>query len=343
MPLISVIVPVYQAEKTLERLMESVLHQDSFSDFEVILVDDGSPDRSFALCQRYAQQDSRVRCFTQKNQGPSAARNKGISEARGEWLQFIDADDLIEKDMMKTLMSKVSEQPADTIAFGGFDDIYQGDSLVRSQPFGGVEAYYGTRKELAEHLHVLLNNNLLYSQCTKLYRRRIVEENQVCFREELSMGENVDFNIAYFSVIETMLVCRRPFYHYTHVMGVRSVSQSYYDYYFDNIKETLANIERFLSQSGADTAENRLCLANYFVGRVSSVFQAILNSDMPQAEKKEKLQDVYQDPWVSHIAKQAAPHNPLHRILSRIIRQKAFFLVPLLYRAVFAVKQIKNR
>ena len=92
MPKISVIVPVYKAEAYLHRCVGSLLTQ-TFTDFEVLLVDDGSPDRSGAICDEYARRDSRVRVFHKENGGVSSARNYGISKAEGLWLLFVDSDD----------------------------------------------------------------------------------------------------------------------------------------------------------------------------------------------------------------------------------------------------------
>ena len=91
---ISIIIPVYNAEKTLERCVNSILSQD-FTDFELILVDDGSSDKSGQLCQAFASRDSRVRVFHQNNGGVSSARNVGLDNASGKWITFCDSDDYV--------------------------------------------------------------------------------------------------------------------------------------------------------------------------------------------------------------------------------------------------------
>ena len=98
MPKVSVIVPVYNAEKYLQECVDSILRQ-TLADLELILVDDGSTDTSPALCDRYAEQDLRVRVIHQANAGSSAARNRGIEVATGEWIAFVDSDDFIDANM----------------------------------------------------------------------------------------------------------------------------------------------------------------------------------------------------------------------------------------------------
>lgn len=102
MPKISIIIPVYNVEKYLPKCLDSVLNQ-TFQDYEMILVDDGSTDRSGEICEEYAARDSRIRVFHQENQGVSAARNHGLEAVRGEWIGFMDADDFIVEDMYQVL------------------------------------------------------------------------------------------------------------------------------------------------------------------------------------------------------------------------------------------------
>lgn len=108
MPRISVIVPVYKVEKYLHECVDSILAQ-TFSDFELILVDDGSPDNCGAICDEYAAKDSRVRVIHQKNQGLSGARNSGIDVAQGEYITFVDSDDLVDERYLEVLMATVQD------------------------------------------------------------------------------------------------------------------------------------------------------------------------------------------------------------------------------------------
>lgn len=104
MPTISIIVPIYNVEQWLSRCIDSILSQ-SFMDFELILVDDGSPDRCGIICDEYAEKDKRIRVIHQKNAKLSAARNAGLDVAQGEWIAFVDSDDWLHKDYLKILLS----------------------------------------------------------------------------------------------------------------------------------------------------------------------------------------------------------------------------------------------
>lgn len=113
-PVISVIVPVYKAERYLNECIDSILAQ-TFSDFELILVDDESPDRSGEICDQYAAKDTRIRVIHKPNGGVSSARNAGLDTAKGEWIAFVDADDMIAPDMLEQLFNKAEQENADIV------------------------------------------------------------------------------------------------------------------------------------------------------------------------------------------------------------------------------------
>lgn len=105
-PKISIIVPIYKCEQYIHRCINSILNQ-TFSDFELILVNDGSPDNCGEICEEYAKKDTRIKVIHQKNQGQSAARNNGVKEAQSEWIHFVDSDDIIHPKMLETLYKAV--------------------------------------------------------------------------------------------------------------------------------------------------------------------------------------------------------------------------------------------
>lgn len=107
-PKISVIVPVYKVEKYLCKCIDSILAQ-TFTDFELLLIDDGSPDKSGEICEKYAEKDSRIRVFHKENEGVSSARNMGIDNARGEWIYFMDSDDELKNNGLEILLKNTKE------------------------------------------------------------------------------------------------------------------------------------------------------------------------------------------------------------------------------------------
>ncbi len=142
---ISIVVPVYKVEAFLNRCVDSILAQ-SFTDFELILVDDGSPDNCGKICDEYAEKDKRIKVIHQENSGVSAARNAGIDTARGEWLVFIDSDDWVHPDYLRILHNTAMEQDADLVACR-YETVYDGtevdDSPISPMPSADtVEEYW---------------------------------------------------------------------------------------------------------------------------------------------------------------------------------------------------------
>lgn len=161
---ISIIVPVYNVEAYISRCIDSILAQ-TFVDFELILVDDGSTDRSGEICDSYAGMDSRIRVIHKENGGASDARNTGIDTAEGRYIGFVDSDDYIAKDMYEKLLKACVNHKADLSVCGRYD--VKGDEAVAAFSFDGYGIWSG--KEAVRNL--LTWNNIDSSACDKLFDR----------------------------------------------------------------------------------------------------------------------------------------------------------------------------
>lgn len=168
-PLISVIVPVYNVEPYLRRCVDSILRQ-TYRNLEILLVDDGSTDRSGAICDACAQQDTRVKVIHQKNQGQAAARNHGIDQAKGEYLSFVDSDDFIEERMLETLCRDAAEAGV-MLAAAGFRKV--SDAVASSAPTEGIGPEIMSGKEAIDSL--LLSEEIGDFPWNKLYDRRLFD------------------------------------------------------------------------------------------------------------------------------------------------------------------------
>lgn len=170
MPKISVIVPVYNVEPYLHRCVDSILNQ-TFSDFDLILVDDGSPDNCGVICDDYAQKDCRVHVIHQKNGGLSAARNAGIdwafSNSDSEWLTFIDSDDWIHRDFMWQMLASAEKHGVDLSMCG----TCWTDSYVEDRPLNDVPVMLMDAEDVFVHHH-----GKITSACDKLVRKHLFAE-----------------------------------------------------------------------------------------------------------------------------------------------------------------------
>jgi len=225
MPTYSIVIPVYNAERYLENCIDSIFAQTSCSDYEVILVNDGSKDRSPEICDRYAEQVPAVKVIHQVNQGVSAARNAGISAARGTYILFLDADDYWDARFLQLLDDAISKNP-DMIEFGYryfcADHAYEPVlPAVHASGLTGV-AYI--------EAHENINCMPIASCWAAAFRRQFLEDNDIRFPLGVAYGEDFDFHMHCLKAAERVFTVREPLYWYrmnesgaTHTITVKKI------------------------------------------------------------------------------------------------------------------------
>ncbi len=203
---ISIIVPVYNTEKYLHRCIDSILSQ-SFADFELLLVNDGSNDKSGIICDEYAAKDNRIRVFHKENGGVSSARNLGIDKAKGEYIIFVDADDYIKPDYIKHFISigDYDMMVSGFQRFGAFNDI------VVPKEFKIVNIAEQLYEEWG---HTAVGFLYWYPWC-KMFKTDIVRKYNINFNEQMFYSEDFCFIMNYMSVIDRFALC--PHYEYIHL------------------------------------------------------------------------------------------------------------------------------
>lgn len=188
-PLISIVVPVYNASKTIERCIESVLSQ-TFSQFELILIDDGSTDDSLAICEQFAMSDSRIIVRHQENKGVSAARNLGISQCSGEWISFVDSDDYLGESFLHDLITDSSD--CDLIV-GGYIKKY----IKTNQEVKGVQ-FPNKYIEMGDDCMPIWDEALLYgTPWGRLFKSSIIKTYNITFPIDFSLHEDHIFNFVF--------------------------------------------------------------------------------------------------------------------------------------------------
>ena len=211
MPEISIIVPVYNVEKYLPRCVDSILNQ-TFTNFELILVDDGSTDRSGIICDQYKKRDNRIKVIHKINEGVSKARNIGISEAKGRYIEFIDSDDWIERSLLEDTLKQIRIDNSDIIFFGIlYED--EDDNLIKEKKYVRDEVIEKEKSKLAIELY---NKDLFgYTWC-KLFKNRIIKDNNILFNNDISYCEDEEFTCRYFKYVKKISICSNTYYHYIH-------------------------------------------------------------------------------------------------------------------------------
>ena len=219
MPEISVIVPVYKAEKTLSRCVDSILHQ-TLQDIELILVDDGSPDRSGAICDEYAGLDSRVRVIHKPNGGAASARNAALEIVAGKYIMFCDSDDYVSPEWCRWMLDAMESGDMHT-AICGVESVFSDGSKVRQ---GVMQTRIAEQSELI----AMASNVSLYITCNKIFKTALVKQHHLRFDEELKRCEDIFFTMRYLMLIgpgERITYGSEALYHYIRQDG--SLSRSY--------------------------------------------------------------------------------------------------------------------
>lgn len=270
-PKISIIVPVYRAERFIKKCVESILHQTLY-DIELILVDDGSPDRSGLICDQYAENDIRVKVIHQSNAGVSCARNNGIKVANGEYITFVDADDWIEPEMYKELYRYACEE---------FADVVMCDATT----------VFSDGKTQSDTITQLSENSILYksdftpslllemagSACRCIYKNNRYNDKLLktdCFQFPLGVKFSEDriFNLYAFGNALRVFYVKKAFYN--RYVNLESAVHSFHADYFEIVKTAHFGILSAIEQMWEDDDEIRKAYMGQFIG---GAFAAINN------------------------------------------------------------------
>lgn len=214
-PTISVICPIYQAENYLKRCVDSILEQ-TFDDFELLLINDGSRDRSGEICDEYARKDNRVRVFHKANGGVCSARNMGLDNALGEYSIHVDPDDWVEPTMLEELYAKAKADNADMVICDFFIN-WEKRQMYSSQCPSSLD-HNTVMRELFNNLHASSWNKLVRCQC---YRDRGIR-----FPEHLSIWEDTFFNASLCMENIKISYLNKAFYHYDYFTNPNSLVRS---------------------------------------------------------------------------------------------------------------------
>ena len=225
-PQISVIIPMYNIGSYIVQCIESILNQ-SYKNFELILINDGSTDNTFELCKIYAQKDERVLLFSQQNLGVSVARNEGLRIARGEYIVFVDGDDTLEHNALATLFDAIDGGTYD-LSCAQSQLIDSNDKVTNPSSFQPI--VLNAPGEIAQ---VCYTNSvywdMLTGPCAKLYKRYIIMNNNIRFPEGMKHYEDIVFNFAYYKKIKTLKLIDNIVYNYrinplsaSHICGYSS-------------------------------------------------------------------------------------------------------------------------
>lgn len=260
--LISIVIPIYNAAQYLEQCIKSILNQ-SNTNFELILINDGSTDNSLKICEEYAKIDQRIRIFTQTNQGVSAARNLGLKYSNGEWITFIDADDIIENNYIPSLDSRTSSLI-----------ILNWKELQTENIKEYLSEQYIKKESKISFLNEHIHKDIIRCPWGKFYKKEIIDNHNIQFNEKFRIGEDTLFVLDYLYYCKNIEVIANSFYKYRTYNNTSKYKQE--------INKTLEYFEHFLP------LYNRLsCNNKHILSLLYTFFYGLtLNIENPPIYKK---------------------------------------------------------
>lgn len=259
---ISIIVPIYNMEKYLNRCIESILMQ-TFEDFELILVDDESNDASVEICKQYAKKDGRIRVICKKNGGVASARNMGLEMARGKFIMFCDSDDSIEPELFTTVYNTIERENVDSVVFN-YTQVE--DDKKKSRTY--FEKGLFQLKTESDKTDYLIKQFMYYKHgyevCTRIFKREIIEKYNIRFCLTCNnFAEDLGFVIKYLICSQSFYCLEESFYNYSLRKGsMMSVSKNIAR--LNELNEVAYDIEKMFKQYFSnDMILAKFCILHY--------------------------------------------------------------------------------
>ncbi|MBR0165488.1 MAG: glycosyltransferase family 2 protein [Prevotella sp.] len=329
---VSIVVPVYNTEDYLTCCINSILRQ-TFYDYELLLVDDGSTDGSGALCDSYQERDGRVRVFHQQNGGVSAARNFGVQQAQGEWICYVDSDDEVKPDYLKEMVEAICSDHC--MVMGNISDGRMCGNLREN-----------TVKHGKEMVRYLLDTSALFlsGPVAKLFNRELLIKHGICFPEGIHYGEDMVYLFTYLNVIEDVAI--RKDINYIVRMRADSLTRGYYSFESEHacFQKCLEQMTHFVGRLDVSPEEQKRLvwsnkIADAFIRCPKCLYAG--NQNYSFREKIQLLQGIPAD-YYCQFGKWFRPQGFSSRVITSLIRRRQFFLLLIVGSMYEKARKMKN-
>lgn len=289
--LISVIMPVYNVDKYLRKSIESILDQ-TFKNFELLIIDDGSTDTSPIICDEYAQKDSRIIVKHIANQGVANARNLGIELSKGKYIYFVDSDDYLDSDMLNVLYSNI-EKYNTQLVISGFHMDYCIDGKIIKYEVEAEFKVFESFDNFIQNAYEYIKKNLINTPWNKLYLKEIIQNNGIKFKKRF--GEDIFFNIDYLKNIDTIMFVNYSGYNWNRTREGSETDKIYNDSEKFLIEKyaVFTKILELFNNADIDTIK---LVNNYFVSRLIQFSQEIaINKNIKFKDKTNSIKKIFKN------------------------------------------------
>lgn len=323
--MISIIVPVYNTEKYLERCIQSILAQ-TYIDFELLLIDDGSTDSSGVICDQYAEQDSRVRVFHKENGGVSSARNIGLDNASGEWIAFVDSDDWVQPKYIEDLFTK------DNADFVANYFVEGGKHITNNEKSPFEDKYYKgdeVRDYIGKYLYEMLN------PVCKRFKKSIIKRNNLRFKENISFGEDTIFVFSYLNKVKSIATTSSRYYYYNYTPN--SLSQVHYKW--DEYRSFIDEIINAVNRVGNVYDYNVNPILSRILGNCINKFISDSAKDYSILELRKNLIEMSKEDVVRmQLKDRSYAKSRRRKLIDFLLLYKFYFILALCLKAAYGVR-----
>ena len=284
---ISIVIPIYNAEDHLQRCVDSVLNQTE-KNIEIILVDDGSKDNSIEICKNYLNQDKRVQLIHQENSGVSAARNRGIEQACGEYIGFIDSDDWIEPNMYECLLREANQASADIVICDARtvyeDGKIQADTITQLSGNQILQKSEFTPSLLLE----MAGSAWRFIYKNHRYNDKLQKQKTILFPLGVKFSEDRIFNLYAFGQANKICYIKKAFYN--RYMNEKSTVHRFHQDYFEACKKSMDGIEQAIRYAWEDNNElQKVYLSQFITGAIGAICNYYYKTSTLRAAERKKM------------------------------------------------------
>ena len=338
---ISILMPVYNAEKYLNETIDTIKNQ-SFSNWELIIVDDGSIDNSKEICTKLMNDDKRIKYIFQENLGVSHTRNVALENAQGKYIVFVDSDDLIHEDYLKILINSIEKNNSDISVCNFIERKISNTGKVEdiNREFCPKEVM--EMAEMKDYIMDFGNSGLLNPLWNKIYKNQIIKENNITFDEKVETGEDFIFNLQYFRKVKKISFIKDSLYYYIR-RNNNSITYKYIENMYEKGWEIHWLLESFLKDMGFYNEENAYVL---YGNHLTGVFSAFLNlyhdhCKLTSKEKRSYIKKIISRFYVKECAANRKKDKGIIGLTSLLVRINNTVLISAVFKAIALVRKVK--
>lgn len=332
--MVSVIVPVYNAEKYIETCIKSIMDQ-TFKDIEIIIINDGSNDKSWSICERLANKDKRIKMYSIENNGVSNARNLGIRYSKGDRILFVDSDDYLSNNIVENLYNSMIFNNSD-IAMCGYYKVYEENIDKTSTYEYKCKNYNGSIEGFVINILDYLYPPILQSPCWKLFNRKIIIDNNLKFNINMDLGEDIDFVLKYLKYCKNITCTNEELYFYR-VYGNSSLSTIFRNDKLDMYLNTANRYKELENAINVETKYNySIIICNSFISLMNELIER--RSMLPRQKTIELTNSFIEQDIIKQSFKNCSCYSLKYKILKHLISLNSSIII---YYYFYFINKIK--